>query len=68
MKTIKISMSEFKDWVSIQQGEFTGFPKFALCDFLGIKRFGNSIEELEDFIPFGSMGIFYHIAKIDWYN
>jgi hypothetical protein len=66
MKTITLSMSDFRTFCEMSGAKFTAFPLFVLCDFLGIKRFARNVDELEPFLPSGSQGGGYYIAKIDW--
>lgn len=68
MKIKTLSMSDFRTFCKISGAKFTDFPSFVLCDFLGIKRFGKNIDELEPFFPSGSGGRLYYIAKIHWVN
>jgi hypothetical protein len=66
MKTIALSMSDFRTFCKMSRAKFTAFPLFVLCDFLGIKRFARNVDELEPFLPSGSEGSLYYIARIDW--
>lgn len=68
MKIKTLSMSDFRTFCEMSGAKLTAFPSFVLCDFLGIKRFGKTMDELEPFFPSGSNGGLYYIAKINWVN
>ena len=68
MKTITLSMSDFRTFCEMSGAKCTELPTFVLCDFLGIKRFGKTVDELEPFFPWGGAGRLYYIAEIDWVN
>lgn len=72
MKTIKLSMAEFRDYLAIEGYDFNksskGYPSFAVCDFMGIRFFEHTVEKCESRLRAGSIGKFDHIAKIDWSN